>query len=150
MSLVAEWQMKHEAVRAIWRLEDIIKLILRAISGSEEVRKHIEERDGRPISDAQLRPNLIHTLTYFLDALRRLRTATDGILRVVSMFESEGYQVESAKNLHDQQAVIPAIIEDVEPFLENLEWEELECTALPSATIRAVAEHLASTGQASA
>lgn len=140
VSLVEEWQREHEAVRAIWKLEDVIQLIVAASRGSVAVRERVVARGEERVADAKARQTLICTITYFLDALRRLRAAIQGIVPVVSMFESEGYRIESAKDLREQQAILPDIIKDVEGFQESLEWEELEDTAIPSATIRAVAD----------
>lgn len=150
MSLVEEWQSEHTTVRFIWKIEDVIKLIVEALDASQHVRETIPGHDGAPVADASERREILHKLTFFLDALRRVQVATAGISRIVSMFEDQGYKVESAHELRQKQPIIPDIISDVESFQENLEWQELEETAIPSITIRAVADHLASTGQASA
>jgi hypothetical protein len=150
VSLVEEWQREHATVRFIWKLQDIIGLLLEALSGSLEVRECVAAGDGGEVADSHEREKLIPRIAYFLDTLKRLQAATESVLGIVSMFESEGYPVESADKLREKRAAIPEIIREVDAFREELEWMDLEKTALPSATIRAVADYLASTGQASA
>lgn len=97
-----------------------------------------------------LRGLLLYTLSYALEALRRLTVAVDGVARVVAMFESQGYDVGRGSELKEKRKALPDIINALESFNEELEWQDLELTAPPSSTIRAVADYLKSTGQASA
>lgn len=150
VSLVEEWQGEHEAVREIWKLEDVIELIITAITGSEEVRARIINHNHGRILSGEPRKVLLYTLSYALDALRRLTVAVDGVARVIAMFESQGYDVGRASELKEKRKVLPDIVKSLESFHEEVEWQELEHTAPPSSTIRAVADYLKSTGQASA
>lgn len=145
VSLVAAWQGEHQAVRAVWKLEDVIQLLLRAIAGARELRARVQE--GGPTSDDEmLRQNAV----YFLETVQRIRAAANDAIRVIEMFESEGYSVDFSDDVRYGATAIGEILIETEALCERLEWQVLEKTALPSATIRAVAAHLASTGQASA
>ncbi|HEX5446413.1 MAG TPA: hypothetical protein VFW87_21525 [Pirellulales bacterium] len=150
VSLVEEWQGEHEAVREIWKLEDVIELITTAINGSEGVRERVLAHRGGSVKDAEQRKVLLYTLSYTLDAIRRLTQAVDGVARVIAMFESQGYDVGRAAELKGKWKMLADVIKALESFNEELEWRELELTAPPSSTIRAVADYLESTGQASA
>lgn len=150
VSLVEDWQGEHEAVREIWKLEDVIELIIAAITGSEEVRARIIDPNRGRIQNAEPRKLLLYTLSYALEAIRRLTVAVDGVARVIAMFESQGYDVGRASELKEKRKVLSDIVKSIESFHEELEWQDLELTAPPSSTIRAVADYLESTGQASA
>lgn len=150
VSLVEEWQGEHKAVREIWKLEDVVELIITAVNGAEQVRARILEHNGGPVQSPEPRRVLLYTLSYALDALRRLTEAVDGVARVIAMFQSQGYDVGRASELKEKRKALPDIVKSLESFHEDLEWQELELTAPPSSTIRAVADYLKSTGQASA
>lgn len=107
-----EWQGELEAVREIWKLEDVIELIITAITGSEEVRGRIIGHNRGRIQSAEPRKILLYTLSYALDALRRLTVAVDGVARVIAMFESQGYDVGRASELKEKRKVLSVVRQD--------------------------------------
>lgn len=150
VSLVEEWQTPHRIVRAIWKVEDLIGLLLSATAVARQLQSNIADRNVKPLVDVDSQDDPTAMATYLLESLRRLKQAADGAVHVVEMFNSQGYSIEPSAELRACASALPEIIADVEAFAEDLEWQELERSAMPSDRIRAVADHLRSTGQTSA
>lgn len=143
-SLVEEWQAPDKVIRAVWKLEDLIKLLVHAADIANDVRNGMANRNGE--ADEQLAASA----AYVLASLMRLKKAADGALHVIEMFDSQGYSIDGSTELRQCVEALPGVIADAEAFAEALEWKQLEQTAISSDRIRAVAEYLNSTGQASA
>lgn len=150
VSLVEEWRSPHKTVRAIWKVEDLIALLESATAVARQLQSSIANRNGKPLVDVDSQDDLAATAAYLLESLQRLKHAADGAVDVVEMFDSQGYSIERSAELRECASALPEIIADVEAFSEALEWQELERSAMPSDRIRAVADYLRSTGQASA
>lgn len=150
VALVEEWQAPQKTVRTIWKMEDLIELVVRATDAARDMQNKIAHRDGKPLFDGENEHDLKSMTAYLLESLQRLKQAADGAMHVVEMFDSEGYSIERSAELREAVTILPALIVDIERFAEALEWEELERTAMPSERIRAVADYLRSTDQASA
>ncbi|HVA46461.1 MAG TPA: hypothetical protein VNH11_08815 [Pirellulales bacterium] len=128
----------------------MIGLLARATAAARDVQREITNRSGTPALDSAAQYNVTSITAYLLEALQRLKQAADGAVHIVEMFDGQGYSIDGSAELRECAAALPEIVADVEAFAEGLEWEELERTAMPSDRIRAVADYLSSTGQASA
>lgn len=150
VALVEEWQTPHTIVREIWKLEDLLELLVCATDAAMGIRAKIANRNGTPAIEGELAYQLAPMTAYLLESLQRLKQAVDGAMHVVEMFESQGYSIENSSELRRRVSVLSDLISDIEAFTEALEWQELERLAIPSDRIRAVADDLKSAGQASA
>jgi len=91
------------------------------------------------------------SLDAFAESLRRLSAAISGAIAILEAFESQNVKLSRSSNeLRERLTEIGDMLAHVENFSEALEWRELEHTAISSDRIRAVAEYMRSTGQASA
>lgn len=146
-ALVEDWQGPHRVVRAIWKLEDVISFLVTNIASAHGLQCTFANQDG---ADEAEHKALTDRLSYFLESLERLRNAAQGVLRIVEMFESEGYPVAKSDDLRTSLGALPQIIQQVETLHENLDWKALEKELIPNERLLKVHEYLSSSGQASA
>ena len=128
----------------------MIQLLVKATDGARDVQRELTGLDGQPIPDDATRKALTTTASYLLELLQRLKLSVEGLIRVVEMFESEGYVVAKSDQLRECVVVLVQLIEQDEEFLDSLEWQVLEKELIPNEQLLRIREYLQSTGQASA
>jgi hypothetical protein len=146
-ALVEDWQGPHKVVRAIWKLEDVISFLVTNTASAQGLQRTFAEQEGADEGDHKA---LTDKLSYFLESIQRLRSAAENVLRIVEMFESEGYAVSKADDLRTSLGILPQIIEQIDALQENLEWRRLEKELIPNERLIKIHEYLSSSGQASA
>jgi hypothetical protein len=144
--LIEDWQARHMAVRQMWKVEDLLKLVLDAIAAGIEVHENAETTElPQPALSAQ-----ISKLAYILRLLEQLLCSAALLDDRVSLFESEGYNIANAELLRQAIDRLSGIIRGVRGSLEEAQWQELDEEALSTQELLEVRDYLRSSGQASA
>jgi hypothetical protein len=144
--LVEDWEAKHAAVRQTWKVEDLLRLVVDAVSAAAEVYAD----SLKPVVTAIALADRISQSGYFLRLLEQLMTSASLIEDRVCVFESEGYAVAGADRLRRAISRLSEIVGAVRAALEEAEWEELDQQALSTQELLEIRDYLRATGQASA
>ncbi|OYV95156.1 MAG: hypothetical protein B7Z73_02550 [Planctomycetia bacterium 21-64-5] len=144
--LVEDWEAKHAAVRQTWKVEDLLKLVVDAVSTAADVHAASLESGAPPLTLA----DRISKLAYFLRLLEQLMVSASLIEDRICVFESEGYSVANADHLRQAISRLSEIVIAVRAALEEAEWQELDQQALSTQELLEIRDYLRATGQASA
>lgn len=144
--LVEDWEAKHAAVRNTWKFEDLLRLVVDAVS----VAADVQAAALNPAEPYLSLSDRISKLAYFVRLLEQLMTSASLIEDRVCVFESEGHAVASADQLRQAISRLSESIGEVRTVLEESEWEELDQQALSTPELLEIRDYLRATGQASA
>lgn len=142
--LVVDWESKHAAVRQTWKVDDLLRLLVDAVSSASDVQKASLTAASANLADQ------VNQLAYFLRLLEQLMTAAEQVEDRICVFESEGYAVANASHLRQAISRLSGIVQDVRTALEEAKWQELDQQALTNSELLEIRDYLRATGQASA
>lgn len=144
--VVEDWEAKHEAVRRTWKLQDLIQLVVDAVSAAIEVQQSLVTQTLQPCEPSEATRNV----GYFLQLSEQLLVSAGLVEDRVSVFESEGHSVESADSLRQSVSRLAQIVGELRAVVEEAEWHEIDQQALTNDELLEIRDYLRSSGQASA
>jgi len=152
-TLVDDWQLQHAIVRTIWKLEDLLTLVIEAVDSASKLdAKRLDREFGTQGGTSEALADLdqaTDVLEYFVAGLRKLTSSTKTIDEWVGIFEHEGCQLENATAFRQSCALLASVAAKHEATVDA-QWEELDRQSLSSEEMLAVAAYLRSSEQASA
>ncbi|HEX7449925.1 MAG TPA: hypothetical protein VF306_20360 [Pirellulales bacterium] len=94
VKLVECWKQHHAAVRAVWKIEDLVNEWLRLSQTASELFAHYCEHAQFPNSSA--------TFSYFISVVEEAARCGAELDDIAGMFETQGYQVTGADKLRER------------------------------------------------
>lgn len=102
--LVESWKERHAAVRALWRLEDLVGEWLRLFATAGEIFAYYCEHGQFFNAEA--------TFSYFVDILEETVRCGGEVDDLVCMFETQGYSVDRTDELRRGITKLQDIVEE--------------------------------------
>jgi hypothetical protein len=103
-NLVKEWKAAHAAVRAVWKLEDVIAAWVRLSTDAEELLAYFKAHGEFPNSAA--------TFGYFVEILAETIHCGNDLENLASMFEAEDYAIKGINDLRRMIEVLQKVVDE--------------------------------------
>jgi hypothetical protein len=137
-------------VRSVWKLDDIVDLIIQTVEAAGRVPGLCDAIDkDKAIADREVE-NIISTLDGVAKSLELLARAIATAVSIVEMFESQGIRVARANDLRECSFKFNGLVNHLHQFSEALGWDDLNRRALSSEEFKQLTQYLIETGKASA